>query len=241
LTFSDESRASHPITFSPDGRFVFTHYQRLVHGKNASISFPLVWWEVETAKRCGEVDDAIDMAVIDKSRVLVTRPLLNGQREPDDFHLFFWDTATGQQLRDWPLENSQLENQWIPNLIASENDRYLAVIFDPDFGQKSAAKEHFNDNAYTEVPPSVTRQNVLLLDVKKQQVVAQLPGCSAKFSLDGRWLATIDENGNLRVWDLPLRKPWAPIFGIAALGTLATSSGMLAFRNLFRRRKQIGR
>jgi len=61
---------------------------------------------------------------------------------------------------------------------------------------------------------------------------------SAQFSRDGRLLVTMDDKGIVSVYDLPLRKPWARIFGFAAIATLATGGGMIGLRRLLRWRSR---
>ena len=55
---------------------------------------------------------------------------------------------------------------------------------------------------------SESRHQVILLDVIDRRELARLPGSSAKLSPQGRWLATLDHAGVVRVWELPLRQPW---------------------------------
>jgi hypothetical protein len=78
-------------------------------------------------------------------------------------------------------------------------------------------------------------EGVLVFDGIDRREVANLPGNAAAFSPNGRWLATIDANGVVRVWELPLRRPWLRIFGYAAIATLACTLLFLLARWPFRR------
>jgi hypothetical protein len=62
-----------------------------------------------------------------------------------------------------------------------------------------------------------SRTRILVVDTDRQRPVAKLPGESAVFSHNGRWLATLDGGGVLRVYELPLRKPWLRILSYTAL------------------------
>jgi WD40 repeat protein len=73
------------------------------------------------------------------------------------------------------------------------------------------------------------------LDGIDRREIASVPGHSAVFSPNGRWLATIDGDGIVRVWELPLRRPWQRIFGYAAIATLACALAFLLVRWPFRR------
>src|SRR5262249_49150516 len=64
--------------------------------------------------------------------------------------------------------------------------------------------------------PGRERQQILVWDVVERRELARLPGSSAAFAGDGRWLATLDEAGVVRVWEVPVRRPWARILAYAA-------------------------
>ena len=47
------------------------------------------------------------------------------------------------------------------------------------------------------------RPRVVLWDVAVRREVCILPGSSAVLSAEGRWVATIDNEGMVRMWEIP--------------------------------------
>src|SRR5262249_54385352 len=91
-----------------------------------------------------------------------------------------------------------------------------------------------------ELPRSKDRGQILVLDVVERRVVGKVPGGSAAFSPDGRWLATINDEGVVRVWEMPLGRRWGR--GLAYAASLVFGSCLLLAllgkvrRQLWRRR-----
>jgi hypothetical protein len=82
-----------------------------------------------------------------------------------------------------------------------------------------------------------------VLDVVERRVVGKAPGRSAAFSPDGRWLATINDEGIIRVWEMPFGRPWgrglAYAAGIVFGGWLMIALFGKVWRRLWRKRASV--
>jgi hypothetical protein len=221
--------------FGADGRFAFAHYT--IWGQSST--HYLKWWDTTTSKPVGLVVNAPDHALIDNDRALVTHPwhdIKNGGiREP--YRLHFWDTATGASLGEWDLGARSDKGGLINDLVGSESGRYLAGEYSPDTGVGRSPAVRIGDRlarAVGDEPPDWRRQ-ILLWDVIERCELARLPGRSAAFSRDGSWLATIDDRGILRVWEVPPRRPWGHILGYAAVASLGCLALLLVIARMGRR------
>ena len=90
--------------------------------------------------------------------------------------------------------------------------------------------------------------NVIMLNAGTGEVQARLPGGPSfgerseprvAFSDDGRQLAVVGADRIVRIWDLPLRRPWALIFSLAALPPLALLLLISLARRLTCRRRSM--
>jgi hypothetical protein len=224
------------IEYSADGRYVFARYWRANWSENAE-GCRLRWWDAATGRQVGEVMDCGDTALLDGGRVLVTHPWRSaGSAMRERYLLGLWDVATGAPLGDWNLGAPADGSGSILRLVGSEDGLYLAAAYDPDYRRTPGAVRTAMDwlaGARAAAPPKP--QHTLLLDVTRRRELARLPGQSAVFSRDGRWLATLDEAGVVRVWQVPVRPPWARILGAAAGATLACWAGLVLLARLGRR------
>jgi WD40 repeat protein len=182
------------------------------------------------------------MAVVEQGRILVTlavqikeQPAANNQLARDQ--LLFWSTADGKLLSEidlglhWRLRDCPRDG-----LSCSNNSRWVAFHFDPiDFHREAPSKPFWLFRFLFPNQPSKDAAQILLIDAMERREIAFLPGRSATFSPNGRWLATIDADGIVRVWELPLRRPWFRIFGFAAIATLACALAFGIIRWSFRR------
>jgi hypothetical protein len=215
--------------YSPDGRYVF-----------ASSHSPHVlrWWEVTTGKQIGEIIDPPNRHFLDGGRVLVVQ-------SSDLDLLHFWDVTTGRQMPDWELPQPREGTGTISQLEATGGDRYVAVRLDLDLAKKSKSLPVI-DELVEELPAlrsSRDQRRILVLDLIERRVVGKVRGRYAAFSSDGHWLATIDGEGVVRVWEMPFGRPWGRgaayaaglVFGgwfvLALLGKLR--------RRLWRRRASV--
>jgi hypothetical protein len=221
------------VQYSADGRYVFAEYSL-----SSPLGFGLRWWDAETGRRVGGVDKIKDTAFIDSGRVLVTHPW--GTRNNamcEGYGLAFWDVATREPLGEWGLGAPADGGGWIENLRGSESGRYLAAECDPDYGRSRGVARAATDRlarAFAKGPPP-ERLCILLLDVPGRRQLARLPGRSAAFSRNGRWLATLDGAGVVRVWEIPVRQPWTHILGYAAAAALACWVALVLLVRLGRR------
>jgi hypothetical protein len=85
------------------------------------------------------------------------------------------------------------------------------------------------------------RQEVRVMDVASGRVRETLDGgCFATFSPDGKYLALADQDGAVRLYDLPLRKQWFKIFGFA-VATFGCAYALLAGASRLWRRRALAR
>src|SRR5262249_36815481 len=141
--------------------------------------------------------------------------------KPEDHTLRFWDTKTGKQLATKELVEALSYSEPIHVQSSTENSRYIAFRkFHPtDTPPPPTLLEKWL-NRLIPAKKSNKPEGVLVFDGINRGELANLPGTTATFSPNGRWLATIDGDRIVRVWELPLRRPWLRIFGYAAIATV---------------------
>jgi hypothetical protein len=218
------------IHYSADSRLVIV----CVRGGATS------WWNTANGERHGQDAKGAHMTLLDGGKVLVT--LADYYHEVDELRpneFFFWDSTSAQLLGRIYLGNRGPKAPYSRRLTSSEQGRYFALEFDYDVPNPNAVppapkRNWFMRFLFPNEPPKDHSQ-ILLFDGFERREVAALPGRQACFSPNGRWLATIDADGVVRVWELPLRKPWARILGFAAIATLVCALAYLLIRWPFRR------
>jgi len=181
--------------YSPDGRYVFAN------SRSPSL---LRWWEVETGKRVGEIIDPPTHHFLGGGRVLLVQ-----SSDPELLHS--WDVTTGSELPDWELPPPPKGTGEIGQVAATAGDRYVAMVFSRDGYGKNPDSIRIVDELVEELPSlpvSRDRAQIMVLDAVERRVVGKVPGRSAAFSADGRWLATINSEGVVRVWEVPFGRPW---------------------------------
>jgi hypothetical protein len=189
------------------------------------------------------ITDAQEYTIHEQAGLVITHnlktdTLLGFTFASDEHRLEISDINTGQQIaeRHWGHEVPAE----IPahRMVTSQEGSDLAMVFDVDFdGQGhyvSRANRSKSDLPHGTVPE---RSWVLLVNVNERREIAHLPGRSACFSRNGDWLATLDEEGVVRVWHLPLRQPWQKIIRNAECATLITWALILP-AGLFVRRQR---
>jgi len=225
--------------YSANGRYVFADYflDDSIPSENKTRSHDLKWWDTETGRQVGEVINVAEWTIIDDGRMLVTHPTGSRDGGQGGCHILrFWNLTTGAKLGDWELVEPPNGGGRIMVLVGSERSRYLAVQYDPDYAVGRGVIQEFADDL--DGNPS-SHWQVLLLDIAERRVVAHLPGRSAKWSRDGRWLATIDDAGVLRVWEMPLgERPWRRPIRYAALVALGYWAAVMVVRRGFRAQKR---
>jgi hypothetical protein len=221
------------IENSADGRYVFARYSTW-----HDVGCGLRWWDTATGRQVGAVNNPGETALIEGGRVLVTHPWrVRGGALCEGYVLGFWDVTTGAPLGEWDLGAPSDGGGMIEDLAGCESGGYLAAEYDPDYGRTHGAVRAIRDRlakgsgAGSRPEP----QHILLLDVTRRRQLARLPGRSAAFSRNGQWLATLDEAGVVRVWEVPVRQPWARILGYTAGAALACWAGLLLMGRLGRR------
>ena len=230
---------SHPIVSSHesvDGRHVFVRTMRYMGPSE------LYWWDMASGTQFGPIVDASANAVIN-NRILVTQMARSFGYDPTGL-LCFWDLDTGQPLGEWETGLCQDGNGLIVGLESSASDRYLAVEHASGYDPLPSALRPDTVPWWRAWLPvgqqaqssSDTQCQVILLDVIHRRELARLPGFSAKLSPQGRWLATLDHAGVVRVWELPLSQPWLTAMLYAAAVTFACWLVLCLLRRVRRQR-----
>jgi len=219
----------HTVRFSPDGRFVFARYS--LWGK--SLVPQLRWWETATGRRVGQVDNTREFAVMAGGSVLVTK-LLPPQKAAveESYRLLYWDVTTGAAAGEWDL-GAPADGGGLYDLVGSDGGRYLVAVFDPEYGRGRSLAGRASDrmHALTVGGPAPDRRQIVVWDTSERREVARVPGKSAALSSNGRWVASVDPAGVVRVWEVPARTPWTHQLGWAAVAGVVSGLGMgLAWR-----------
>jgi hypothetical protein len=134
--------------------------------------------------------------------------------------LQFWDAATGRELGSW-------EPDWPRSgrigLLTIPDGRHVFAEFNPDdtanTGPPVPVVDKFVEWVSNQVPDGPTarqRRQIIVLDAIDRRALGQVPGVSGAVSANGQWLATVDADGVVRVWELPVGRPWARGFAYAA-------------------------
>jgi hypothetical protein len=228
------SAAADPAArFSPDGRYVFARYSVWARPGGHYLR----WWDTATGRQVGHVENAWDTAVMAGGRVLVTKPLPPKRAGVSEaYRLYFWDVATGASLGEWDLGAPADGGGLFDHLAGSDSDRYLTAVFHPDYGRSPDVGRRVADQltgVFGDEPP-LDRKQVVVWDVLARREVAHVPGRAAAPSADGRWLATIDASGMVRVWEVPPQRPWGRVLGYAAVAALACALALAAAGRLAR-------
>jgi hypothetical protein len=233
------------LQYTRDGRFVFARFS--VWGPSGH-ELGMKWWDAATGRQVGEAPDTADVAFLDNGRVLVTHaPEPMGTRRSggnrESYLLRFRDIETGRDLGSWNLDSPGDKSGFIWDIAGSDSDRYLAAPFNPDYGVGRGVGGRLADRVGRLVggPAMAERDQVLLLDVIGRRELARLPGKSCALSPNGRWLATLNETGLVRVWEAPsvwsvrTQTPWARLFAFAAGASTASAGLILLLTRLARR------
>jgi WD40 repeat protein len=196
------SNAAFDLWFSPEGCYVFVLAES--HQKFGPTT--LDWWNTQTGRRTGEITDPGEHCVVDRGRNLLKYSHKNST-------LHFWDVATGEEVDEWqPMlpPNSHQDRS-----LRRGNDRTVVLTYYPgsggSAGKASPIIEKVSDWLADRVSKNTEhkdRRRVVVLDVIDRRVVGDVPGVSAVVSENDRYLASIDADGVVRVWELPLRRPW---------------------------------
>jgi WD40 repeat protein len=192
------------IEYSPDGRYVLA--------RQFFPSDPLRWWDANTGKLAGEIYTSSRPNFLDSSRMLAIA-------SRDNQTLHFWDAATGRTLDDWDFEPR--EDGLIAKMTFS-GDRYVLAQVYPDYRSTGSRSFPALDRVVSWLSEHVSdgnsrdRSQILALDAIDRRALGQVRGVCGSVSSNGQWLATLDADGVVRVWELPVRRPWARGFAYSA-------------------------
>lgn len=201
------------VEYSADGRYVFAQYT-----KWDDWSGGLRWWDAATGRQVGAVVNPGDTALISSDSMLVTHPLQRrGNAAAEGYVMGFWDVTTGAQRGEWNLVAPKDGGGMLHRLVASQDGQFAAAEYYPDCGRVSSQPPWPIDRLVDALSTHSRqdRQQVLVWNLAERYELARLPGSSAAFSRDGRWLATLDDAGVVRGWEIPVRPPWGCIVGYA--------------------------
>ncbi len=206
--------------FSDDGKYLFAK-----HGTEVT------WWDAATGRQIGHIAGSGDCAVRDHGWVggagsFSLSPGSQGNMAVIDGGgtlvtemaqcFSFWDLAAGTRLDEWNLGEQGFGKDSIQTFVGSESGRYLI-----------AEKINYNNRS---------SENVLLWDLAARREVGRFPGESGALSANGRWLATIDTAGAVRVWEVSAiigPRSRETVFKYAALMTLFCSAMWLVLNKLW--------
>jgi len=207
--------------YSSDGQYVFVFFQDVGAGTPSK----LAWWD-----RKGEQIATISgkwyekPTLINSDRVIAIYDAGYGLHDitpierKSTWH--FYDVATGGELGSW--ESPYLSGDTV---ICSHGSKYVGLLCGLErkvsISQIGMWLDKFsrwlNLSRLNNADPTLT---LIVIDALNRSESMRLSAQSAQLSRDGRLLVTMDDKGSVSVYDLPLRKPWARIFGFAAIGTL---------------------
>jgi hypothetical protein len=227
--------------YSADGQYLFAHYWDY----EATPSEMLNWWDMQ-----GKLVATVPLEwkgnarLIDDDRILVT---YDGGRSAWFSPLparrtgtcFFFDVATGEKRGEWQLLYlSHVSGS--ETLVGNHHGRYFAILCQiqrPDPNTWLAKKMDAMLHRLGLSKPAEAVPSLVLIDALERREVMRVEAESAQLSRDGRVLVTMNKTGVISVYDLPLRKLWARIFGFAAIGTLGCFVIFVGLRRLARRKQ----
>jgi WD40 repeat protein len=190
--------------YSPDGRYVFAD---CTHSSESG--FYLRWWDTATGNLVNTIERGRHRVFIDGGRTLVTHPSKksrdNGLEE--SYLLCFWDIDTGSKIGEWQLDSPSEGEGIIWNLVSSKSGRYLGGEFNSEYG-RSRRRIGNRIVHITSTESEANKEMIILWDMNKREEITRIPGRSTIFSQNEQWLATIDHDGIVRVWELPLSPDW---------------------------------
>ena len=195
----------HHVRYTADGRYVFAD----------SYSPPLLrWWDVATGRPAGEVVTLAEHGpgILDGGVLMV--------HSRGDPVIDFWDVASGRKVDRW--EPDLPTGLRMGYLSAPAGDRYLLAHLFPDTTQAARRSFPALDRAAEWLADRLTDRRsprdhqLLVLDALDRRALGRVPGLAGAVSANGRWVATVDADGVVRVWELPVGRPWVRGFAYAA-------------------------
>jgi WD40 repeat protein len=196
--------------FSSDGRQLFAYRP-----------FSAVyWWETASGSLC-RVAETDELLIHEPAGAVITHQVKIQHLVGTDDHKFqIWDIKTGQHLAECTWGENVPEDVPACGMVSSPAGAYLAMVFDPDYGHTQGRAMNLQNRKIVDKRGAPERAWVSLIDLRTRREITLFPGRSARFSPSGEWLATLDDEGNARVWRLPLRPPWRAILATAGFATL---------------------
>jgi hypothetical protein len=222
------------VWFTANGRFIFAKFSPTIPHKDGASSDPprCRWWDANTGQQLGDMLDPHELVLADGYSKLVThsrRTDNSGIR--DDHILEILDYPSGKPAERWSIPGITPGKGYIYDLVGAEDSPYLAACFNPDEQRRPPAKipwpwlERQRRALFPQGPDDLPPE-VILLNLGDRRLAGRLPGRSASISANGKWLATIDDAGVVRVWQLPMQTPW-PLITILAANAAALSCLLL--------------
>jgi WD40 repeat protein len=194
----------HHVRYTSDGRYVFA---------DSCSPALLRWWDAATGRQAGEVVTLAESGpgVLDGGVLVV--------HSRGDPVIDFWDVASGRKVDRW--EPDLPAGLRVGYLSAPTGGRYLLAHLFPDttpaarrsFPALDRAADWLADRLADRRSPR--SHQLLVLDALDRRTLGQVPGVAGTVSPNGHWLATVDPDGVVRVWELPVGRPWVRGFGYA--------------------------
>jgi hypothetical protein len=222
-----------------DGRTVSPGGHWLVAGKSSVEDTSCVVFDIETTERRLAVPDAMDWMFANQDHVLITSHWATGEAPT---RVVFWDLNTGTRCGEY---RPDWEVSQVPNLHALSHNGQVAVVTLQ--GDEANILDHWPWllERLKSLGLGPRKLDVIVLDTATGHVQGRLPGAPlfggrfeprVAFSDDGRQLAVVGEDNIVRIWDLPIRRPWGLIVSLAAIPLAAIALLLVAARTFRRRR-----
>jgi len=210
------------VTFGPDGHYLFADNSPVAKRSPGGV----VWWDTSTGRQLGQVENCSLPLLTGGGRVLVTRQ--DAPKWSQKCTLQFWDVASGESLGTTTLA-VPVDGWRDPCSADCGGRRYLLFQFNPKSGHHhdwlDRQAESFYQTIIGKKPPDPVQ--VIVWDAVERREVLRVPGKRPALSANGRWLATLDEEGVIRVWDVNAIAPWTHALGYAVAAGVGTGVGLV--------------
>ncbi len=182
--------------YSPDGQYFFAE----TRFKGSMFR----WWNVTTGTKIGDyVGDASPIFVNQGREILL--------QDYNSTVLSRLDITSGSEIDDWDLLKIPRHGERISRREAG-SDRFAAHTFISHRDASSSRTVRYMERIGDRLPSLLDaspRMQIAVLDLTSHQLNGIVPGEAAAISREGKFIATLGDDGLVRVWELPLSRPWA--------------------------------